>query len=281
MRQRLRRRMKKSVYPKSSRNARARRVKEASLTDPARSVKTPPPRNRSSAREEALRTSEIRYRRLFEAAQDGVLLLDPETRKITDANPFMTKLLEYKHDQLVGKELYEIGLLEDEAASRAMFQKLKKNHEVRYEDLPLESKRGRQKEVEVVANLYQENGHTVIQCNIRDITVRKAAADLLRRNQALFSALVEQAPVGVLVMDARFNLIQVNSVALLDFGRVNPLIGRNFFGIMQSFWSKRVAGQIAARFRSTLKTGKPFQVPEFTERRRDLGVTETYDWRIL
>jgi PAS domain S-box-containing protein len=123
--------------------------------------------------EEAVRLSEIRYRRLFETTHDGVLLLDPVTRQITDANPFMTQLLDYPHDQLVGKELFEIGLLEDEAASQEMFRKLKRQHELRYEDLPLESKSGRHQEVEVVANLYQENGHAVIQCNIRDITARR------------------------------------------------------------------------------------------------------------
>jgi PAS domain S-box-containing protein len=125
--------------------------------------------------EDKVRVSEIRYRRLFETAHDGVLLLDPATRKITEANPFMTKLLGYSHDQFVGKELFEIGLLKDEAASREMFQKLKRDREVRYEDLPLESQHGRHQEVEVVANLYQENGHAVIQCNIRDITARKLA----------------------------------------------------------------------------------------------------------
>ena len=125
--------------------------------------------------EDALRVSEIRYRRLFETAHDGVLLLDPETRKITDANPFMTTLLGYSHNQLVGKELFEIGLLRDEAASQDMFLKLKNTHLVRYEDLPLKSQGGQQQEVEVVANLYEENDHPVIQCNIRDITQRKAA----------------------------------------------------------------------------------------------------------
>lgn len=121
----------------------------------------------------AFRASEIRYRRLFETAHDGVLLLDPGTRKIVEANPFMIKLLGYTHRQLVGKELFEIGLLKDEVASQEMFEKLKRKREVRYEDLPLESQSGRHQEVEVVANLYQEDGHHIIQCNIRDITARK------------------------------------------------------------------------------------------------------------
>ena len=123
--------------------------------------------------EEMTRLSEMRYRRLFEAAQDGVLLLDPVTCKITEANPFMTDLLGYSNDQLAGKQLYEIGLLKDEVASRDMFQKLTQTHQVRYDDLPLKSRNGRTREVEVVANLYDENGQPVIQCNIRDITERK------------------------------------------------------------------------------------------------------------
>lgn len=122
---------------------------------------------------EQLRISEVRYRRLFEAAKDGVLLVDPATRKITDANPFMTELLGYSHDELVGKEPFEIGLLKDEVASQDIFMALRKNCEVRYENLPLEGVDGSQHEVEVVANVYDENGHPIIQCNIRDITVRK------------------------------------------------------------------------------------------------------------
>jgi PAS domain S-box-containing protein len=133
--------------------------------------------------ERKLRVSEIRYRRLFETAHDGVLLLDPVTRKITDANPFMTKLLGYPLGQLVGKELFEIGLLKDEAASKVMFRNLTLKHEVRYEDLPLESAGGHHQEVEVVANLYQESGQAVIQCNIRDITARKRSEEALRAAQ--------------------------------------------------------------------------------------------------
>jgi PAS domain S-box-containing protein len=123
----------------------------------------------------ALRASEIRYRRLFEAARDGILILDPDTRKITDANPFMTELLGYPHQELLGKELWEIGLLKDEKASRIAFRELQRKSFIRYEDLPLQSKKGKRHEVEFVSNLYEEDGRYVIQCNIRDITERKRA----------------------------------------------------------------------------------------------------------
>jgi len=125
--------------------------------------------------QEGLRTSEIRYRRLFEAARDGVLILNATTLKITDANPFMTELLGYSHGEFLGKELWEIGLFSDKEASQAAFRELQKTGYIRYEDLPLQTKHGESREVEFVSNVYEEDGQQVIQCNIRDITTRKRA----------------------------------------------------------------------------------------------------------
>jgi len=230
--------------------------------------------------EDKVRASEIRYRRLFETAHDGVLLLDPVTRRISDANPFMTKLLGYAPAQLVGKELFEIGLLQDEAASQEMFKRLKKQREIRYENLPLEAQDGRHQEVEVVANLYSESGHTVIQCNIRDITQRKLAEAVLRRSEALFSALIEQAPVGVYVVDGQLRLRQVNPKAQPVFKNIHPLIGRDFSAIIRILWPKKIAAEVISHFQHTLQTGEPHYSPEFSERRRDTGVTEFYEWQL-
>jgi two-component system, cell cycle sensor histidine kinase and response regulator CckA len=124
---------------------------------------------------EELRDSEIRYRRLFEAAHDGILLLDVHTGAITDANPFLTKLLDYTHDELLGKKLWEIGLLKDVDWAKRSFEVLIANRYVRYEDLPLQTKSGLTVNVEVVSNVYRANGEEVIQCNIRDIRQRKDA----------------------------------------------------------------------------------------------------------
>jgi len=143
-----------------------------------------------------VRVSEIRYRRLFEAAHDGVLLLDPVTGKIIEANPFMSQMLSYPHDYLIGKELYEIGLLKDAGASQEMFRKLKSANEVRYENLPLEGRDGQHQEVEVVANLYDENGRPVIQCNIRDITERKRAEEHVKLLMAEVNHRAKEPPCG-------------------------------------------------------------------------------------
>jgi PAS domain S-box-containing protein len=117
--------------------------------------------------------SELRYRRLFEGARDGVLILDVDTLRIVDANPYIGELLGYARDELLGKELWEIGLFRDEAASRQLARELQANGYVRYDDLPFKSKDGQPREVEVVSNVYQEGDHEVIQCNIRDISERK------------------------------------------------------------------------------------------------------------
>ncbi len=120
----------------------------------------------------ALLDSEVRYRRLFETAKDGILILDTKTGRIADANPFMSDLLGYSHDHFLGKELWEIGLFSDKSANEAAVLKLQQNGYIRYEHLPLETDRGLRVEVEVVANAYREDNHSVIQCNIRDITER-------------------------------------------------------------------------------------------------------------
>jgi len=137
---------------------------------------------------EGLRTSEIRYRRLFESARDGILILDAVTLQITDVNPFMIDLLGYSREEFLGKELWEIGLFTDKDASKRAFQELQVTGYLRYEDLPLQSTEGERREVEFVSNVYQEDNRPVIQCNIRDITDRKRGEEerrlLLEREQA-------------------------------------------------------------------------------------------------
>ncbi len=131
--------------------------------------------------DEALKISETRYRRLFETAQDGILLLDAVTGRISDVNPFLVEMLGYPYADLVGKRLWEIGAFKDIEASKAVFEELQVKGYVRYEDLPLETKDGRLIAVEFVSNVYLVDHHRVIQCNIRDITERKRIEEALQK----------------------------------------------------------------------------------------------------
>ena len=131
--------------------------------------------------EEALKISETRYRRLFETAQDGILILDAETGQIADVNPFLVEMLGYSHADFLGKKLWEIGPFKNIKASKASFLELQDKGYVRFEDLPLEAKDGQQIAVEFVSNVYLVNHHKVIQCNIREITERKLLAEALQK----------------------------------------------------------------------------------------------------
>lgn len=139
--------------------------------------------------EKNIKTSELRYRRLFEAAQDGILLLDAETGTITDVNPFLIDMLGYTRDEFVEKRLWEVGAFKDVEASQQAFEALQKNEYIRYEDLPLRARDGRLVQVEFVSNVYLVGGEKVIQCNIRDITERKQAQDALLKSEALLREL--------------------------------------------------------------------------------------------
>ena len=123
--------------------------------------------------EERLRLSENRYRRLFEASRDGILIVDPFSATITDANASLTELLGYTHEQLLGQPLWHIGLLKDREATLEALRELQEKQVLRYETVVLHTTEGQPRALEIVCILYQENGHDVIQCTIRDITERK------------------------------------------------------------------------------------------------------------
>src|SRR4030042_1183837 len=131
--------------------------------------------------DEALKVSEACYRRLFESAQDGIVLLDADTGQILDVNPFLIKMLGYLHKDFLGKKLWEIGPFSDIAASTLRFSELQTKGYVRYEHLPVETKDGRLIDVEFISNVYLVDHEQIIQCNIRNITLRKQAEEALRK----------------------------------------------------------------------------------------------------
>ena len=217
--------------------------------------------------------SEIRYRRLFEAAHDGILIVDSGTREIIDANPFMINLLGYSLAELVGMEIFEIGLFSDAQASKDMFQILKATGQIRYENLPLQSEDGALREVEVVANRYDENGHSVIQFNVRDITVRTRAAvahakaeAALRESEARLRTLFDSIDEGFtevkVVMSAEGRAVDWRYLTVnAAFARLTGL--QDLTGMLISDLMPDLEPEWAERYALVVKTGETqrFELP--------------------
>ena len=127
----------------------------------------------SNSVEDALKDSELRYRRRFETAQDGILIIDADTGRIADVNPFLVDLLGYAREEFIDKSLWHFGLFKDIRASKAAFQDLRNSGYIRYEHLPLETKDGQHVKVEFISNVYLANRKRMIQCNIRDNSQRR------------------------------------------------------------------------------------------------------------
>ncbi len=136
--------------------------------------------------EDVLKESEARFRRLFESAQDGILILDADSGEIEEVNPYLTQLLSYPAEHFLGKQLWQIGIFQDIEANKAVLRSLQETGFIRYEDLPLETQSGNAVSVEFVSNLYAVGAKKVIQCNIRDISARKKAEEALSDSEARF-----------------------------------------------------------------------------------------------
>ncbi len=152
--------------------------------------------------ESMVQNSETRYRRLFQSTKDGVLILDAVTGQIVDVNPFLIELIGFSYEELSGKELWEIGVFKNIAASKEAFLELQNKEYIRFEDMPLETKEGKQIDVEFISSLYLADNKKVIQCNIRDITDRKLADSKVQISETRYRRLFESTKDGVLILDA-------------------------------------------------------------------------------
>jgi len=199
----------------------------------------------------AVRASELRYRRLFESAKDGIIILDGNTGQIVDANAFVLDLLGYLLPELLGKKLCEIGFFKDAQANEEAFSQLQKQEYIRYDDLLLRTKEGQSHQVEFVSNVYDVGDDRVIQCNIRDITRRKKAEEMLHlRDQAIESFV--QAVVITASTQPDNPIIYVND----SFSRITgysreEVIGKN----CRFLQGPKTSPEAVERIRSSLKEG--------------------------
>jgi PAS domain S-box-containing protein len=130
--------------------------------------------------EQAIRASELSYRRLFETARDGILILDADSGCINDVNPFLVEMLGFPHAELVNRPIWELGPFRDIVTNKAKFEQLRREAYARHEDMVVEARDGRKIGVEFVSTVYQAGDRNVLQCTVRDITVRKRAEGEIR-----------------------------------------------------------------------------------------------------
>ncbi len=198
-----------------------------------------------------LEDSEVQYRRLFEAARDGILILDATTGDIIAVNPFLTHLLCYTEQEMLGKKLWEIGPFKDIRTSKLAFDELQTREYIRYDDLPLETKNGRPVDVEFVSNVYMAGRRKVIQCNIRDITARKK----MEAQVSLQAAALAAAANAIVITDPD-GLIEWINPAFTDLTGYTAAeaIGRNPRDLVRSelqdpafykqLWDTVLSGQV-------------------------------------
>lgn len=211
-----------------------------------------------SARRQAeanLQSSELRYRRLFETASDGILLLDPETGQVRDANPALAVMVGQDLNSLIGRALWELPPFQSIPLCKQLLGELKDHCPVRCDDWMLETGRGTLVNVEVNGCIYQVGDARVAQCNLRDITDRKEAEARIRY-MALHDALTG-LPNRTLLEDrlshaisqARRNRTSVG-VLMLDLDRfkhINDSLGH--------YVGDQLLEAVATRIRGCLREG--------------------------
>ncbi len=176
---------------------------------------------------ELLKESETRYRRLFEAAKDGVLLIDFNTGVILDVNPFLIELLGYPKSEFLKKKLWDVGVFKNAAISKDRFSELQNQEFVRHECLPFQTKEGKKIFVECVSNTYLVGDKKRIQCNIRDITERKEAQDALERAAQDWQITFDAASDMIMQLDRQMNIVKANRAVSEILGLpINEIIGK-------------------------------------------------------
>jgi diguanylate cyclase (GGDEF)-like protein/PAS domain S-box-containing protein len=131
-----------------------------------------PPEAERHRRDRAIKAAEIRYRRVFETAPYGILVLDAETGVVVDVNPCLADMIDTAPGAILDQPLWSIPAFKNAAATKSHFRDVVRQPHVRYDDLPLELKDGQIRHVELVSALFPADSKQYVQCIVHDITER-------------------------------------------------------------------------------------------------------------
>lgn len=161
--------------------------------------------------EEQLKESELRYHSIFNSSRDGVLFLISDNGMIIDVNPFLINLLGYSRKSFLGKHVWELGLFKDIAANKSKFKKLMDKKYVKYDNLPLETSKGKKIQVEFISRVYMIGNKKIVQCNIRDITERKKAEEEISKELSINKSIIENTDSIIFSIDANYCYTHFNA----------------------------------------------------------------------
>ena len=209
-----------------------------------------------------LQIFEDHYRGLFETTQDGIILLNGRTGRITNINQFLANMLGYSRDELLGKKLWEIGAFQNTEAIESVFSELQKTGYVYREDLLLTTNDGWNINTEFVGNVYNVNHERVIQCSIRNISERKHMQEILKESERRYRELADSLPQTVVECDEKGFITFANHNAFETFGYEEADLekGVNIFQIVVPEDHERVRENIEKVFSGEKQHGNEYKV---------------------
>ena len=156
--------------------------------------------------ETLLKNSEERYRRIFETADDGILLLEKSKMKIRHANSAIMAMLGYSNEELIGKDMNDIGFPDDIGTFQEIMQVLNKDGILHCKDVAVQNKAGQV----IHTDIYMADRANLVQCNICDITERKEAEEFLRESKEKFHSIVDNIGIGVALISPTMEILELN-----------------------------------------------------------------------
>jgi len=191
--------------------------------------------------ENLLTESEERYRRLFETASDGIVLLEKREGKITHANPATEKMLGYTNKESIGNKLQDIGVLLDMGDFQTTMQNLNKSGIINYDDVPVKTKSGQH----IDTDIYLVDRARLVQCNIRDITEHKLEEEALSESEARYRSLFENNHAVMLLIDPDNGaIVDANAAACAYYGWSREELERRRIDEINTLTSEEVSAEM-------------------------------------
>ena len=156
--------------------------------------------------DDLLKESEERYRRTFETAKDGIVLLEKNEGHIVHANAAAEKMLGYSEEEYKGKMLQDIGVPLDMSDFPAVMQSLSRGGIINYDDIQVKTKAGQY----ISTDIYMVDRASLAQCNIRDVTERKRAEEELRFSEDRYRSVVDNIGIGVALISPNMEILTLN-----------------------------------------------------------------------